>query len=94
MLAGLTRNLCQQAIPDNILINGRNTYDCELAELEEGAECDSEADLSSFVFIPGRRYRLRIINAGSLSNMMFSIDNHKMTIIEVISQIISSNSEL
>ncbi|KAG2175616.1 hypothetical protein INT43_001263 [Umbelopsis isabellina] len=71
-----------EAIPDNILINGRNTYDCDSADLEEGQECDSEADLSSFVFIPGRRYRLRIINAGSLSNMMFSIDNHKMTIIE------------
>ncbi|KAM3588569.1 hypothetical protein VKS41_001011 [Umbelopsis sp. WA50703] len=71
-----------EAIPDNILINGRNVYDCEMAELDEGTQCDSEAELSTFKFIPGRRYRLRIINAGSLSNMMFSIDNHKMTIIE------------
>ncbi|KAI8581053.1 hypothetical protein K450DRAFT_208114 [Umbelopsis ramanniana AG] len=58
-----------EAVPDNILINGRGSFDCDTS-------------IPQFKFEPGKRYRLRLINAGAISNIRFSIDNHKLTIIE------------
>jgi Multicopper oxidase len=52
-------------------------------ELDDSDECTSDRPLPKFKFEPGKRYRLRLINAGSISNIRFSIDNHKLTIIEV-----------
>lgn len=84
MYAGIL-NLEQslQAVPDNILINGRGSFDCDSVELGDEVECESNRPIPQFKFEPGKRYRLRLINAGAISNIRFSIDNHKLTIIEV-----------
>jgi FtsP/CotA-like multicopper oxidase with cupredoxin domain len=73
-----------QAVPDNILINGRGSFDCDTVELGDEDECKSNQPIPQFKFEAGKRYRLRLINAGAISNIRFSIDNHKLTIIEVL----------
>lgn len=38
---------------------------------------------SSFYFIPGKTYRLRVINMAGFATFYFDIDGHNMDIIEV-----------
>ncbi|RIB24408.1 Multicopper oxidase [Gigaspora rosea] len=67
--------------PDNGLIDGRNNYHCEWALASH--KCIDKAGLSKFNFVPGKRYRLRVINTSAFSNFIFSIDEHEMDLIEV-----------
>jgi FtsP/CotA-like multicopper oxidase with cupredoxin domain len=61
----------------NNLINGKNNFDCSLTT----QACTSNAGISKFRFKPGKRHRLRIINAGSEGQQKFSIDQHNLTVI-------------
>ncbi|CAG8768208.1 31506_t:CDS:2, partial [Racocetra persica] len=65
--------------PDNGLINGLNNYNCTWAPVSYCIKCVDNADLSKFNFVPGKRYRLRVIN----TSFTFSIDDHEMDVIEV-----------
>ncbi|KAJ7158270.1 Cupredoxin [Mycena crocata] len=38
---------------------------------------------STLLFVPGKRYRLRVVNLGATTTFYFWIDSHKMTVIEV-----------
>ncbi|RIB25929.1 Multicopper oxidase [Gigaspora rosea] len=67
--------------PDNGLINGRNIYNCKWAPVSY--KCIDNAGLSKFNFVPGKRYRLRVINTSALLSFTFSIDEHAMDVIEV-----------
>ena len=51
------------AQPDNALINGKNDFDCSLAD--PGSKCVENAGLSKFYFRKGHSHVLRLINAGS-----------------------------
>ncbi|OJJ72620.1 hypothetical protein ASPBRDRAFT_150862 [Aspergillus brasiliensis CBS 101740] len=64
---------------DNNLINGKGQYDCN-ATASGSAGCLPGAGLSQFRFHSGKSHRLRLVNAGSLANQKFSIDNHEMTV--------------
>ncbi|KAE8357839.1 multicopper oxidase-domain-containing protein [Aspergillus caelatus] len=64
---------------DNNLINGKGAYDCNSTKTHRG--CLPGAGHAKFQFKSGKRYRLRLINTGSLANQKFSIDNHEMTVI-------------
>ncbi|KAJ5722107.1 multicopper oxidase [Penicillium malachiteum] len=64
---------------DNNLINGKGAYDCNSSMPHAG--CQSGAGYAKFQFHSGKRYRLRLLNTGSLANQKFSIDNHEMTVI-------------
>ncbi|RKP15083.1 Cupredoxin, partial [Piptocephalis cylindrospora] len=57
--------------PDSALINGKNRFNCFALQAE-----------GTFHFVPGRRYRIRIINASNDSAFTFSIDGHRLTVIE------------
>ncbi|EGF79307.1 hypothetical protein BATDEDRAFT_12272 [Batrachochytrium dendrobatidis JAM81] len=70
-----------EPIPDSGLINGKGRYNCSMAT-DKTVPCISNAPLTRFDFTPGKRYRLRVINAGSMAVFNFSIDGHKMTVIE------------
>ena len=61
----------------NNLINGKMNFDCS----KTTQPCTPNAGLSKFKFTPGRKHRLRIINAGSEGQQKFSIDEHDMTVI-------------
>ena len=64
-------------VADNLLINGKNNYDCTLTNLT----CTVGAGLSKFQFQSGKKHRLRLINSGAEAIIIFGIDNHKLTII-------------
>ncbi|KAG0041838.1 hypothetical protein BGZ83_001242 [Gryganskiella cystojenkinii] len=73
--------------PDNGLINGRNSFNCSKDALANfptnTTNCISNAPQSIFNFMASKRYRLRLINTGSLAEFQFSIDQHDLTVIEV-----------
>ncbi|RKP12581.1 Cupredoxin [Piptocephalis cylindrospora] len=73
--------------PDAGLINGKGRFNCSALAannitIPEGESCSDDAPRETFRFVPGRRYRLRIINASGDTNFHFSIDGHRMTVIE------------
>ncbi|CAG8490557.1 8581_t:CDS:2 [Scutellospora calospora] len=70
-----------EPVPDNGLINGKNSYNCSWAP--KGYNCVNNAPLSKFKFVYGKKYRIRIINASAFSAFIFSIDGHPMDVIEV-----------
>lgn len=63
----------------NNLINGKMNFDCTKATA--GQTCTPNAGISKFKFTPGKRHRLRIINAGSEGQQKFSIDEHDLLVI-------------
>ncbi|KAK7202641.1 Cupredoxin [Myxozyma melibiosi] len=68
-------------VPDNALINGAGYYNCS-GEDVDGTCTQSEAKRNVLYFKKGATYRLRVINVGALSSIEFSVDNHKLTIVE------------
>jgi len=72
-------------LPDNGLINGRNSFDCSkdaLAQFPTNNTCTNGAPLATFDFKAGLTYRIRLINTGAFANFQFSIDGHTLTVIE------------
>jgi FtsP/CotA-like multicopper oxidase with cupredoxin domain len=63
----------------NVLINGKMNYPC--ANVTSQRKCTPNAGVSKFRFKSGKKYRLRLINAGVEGLQKFSIDGHKMTVI-------------
>jgi FtsP/CotA-like multicopper oxidase with cupredoxin domain len=64
---------------DNVLINGKNNYNCSLAA--NGTKCTPNAGLSKFKFHTGKTHRLRLVNAGAAALIRFSIDGHSLKVI-------------
>lgn len=62
---------------DNNLINGKMNFNCTGV----AGVCKSNAGLSKFQFVSGKRHRLRLINTGSAGIQKFSIDNHSFIVI-------------
>ncbi|OZJ06881.1 hypothetical protein BZG36_00232 [Bifiguratus adelaidae] len=71
----------EEPTPDNALINGKMNNGCKLY-VPPGTSCNPNATLSEFTFVPGKKYRLRLINTSAFANFHFSIDNHTLTVIE------------
>lgn len=66
-------------VQDNALINGVNLFgDASAGNESSGAFTGSQAQ---FVFTPGKRHRLRLVNTAIDSYFAFSIDGHSMTVI-------------
>lgn len=64
------------------MINGRAPFDCsKLKALNDTTSCRSDVGVTNFRFSPGKKHRLRLINAGGDGQQKFSIDGHTMTII-------------
>lgn len=78
--------------PDNILINGRGTFDCTrlLRSNHEHFNCtapppDAAAAAPQHAVIelePRKTHRLRLVNVGSVGHQTFSIDEHVLTVVE------------
>ncbi|CAM0138846.1 unnamed protein product [Umbelopsis sp. WA50703] len=83
MLEELGKLGALESFPDNVIINGKNTVDCQKFDVPDGRTCvRNDTNIETLDFTPGKRYRLRILNTGTFANTIFSIDNHTMTIIE------------
>lgn len=62
---------------NNMLINGKNNYNCSLTN----KTCHSNAGLASFKFQTGKKHRLRLINHSAEAVLFFSIDGYNFTVI-------------
>ncbi|KAH7394735.1 Cupredoxin [Pyrenochaeta sp. MPI-SDFR-AT-0127] len=65
---------------DNSLINGKNNYNCSMAN-DTVVACIPDAGITQFRFTPGKTHRLRLVNVGAAALLHFSIDKHKMKVI-------------
>ncbi|KAJ3319437.1 ferroxidase fet3 [Boothiomyces sp. JEL0866] len=63
------------------LINGRGFYNCSL-EPAPLLPCSPHQTAAKFDFVPGKRYRLRIINNAAFAAFNFSIPGHQLRVIE------------
>lgn len=71
-----------EPVPDNGLINGKGVFNCSRL-LHDRYTCDSKVgELEEFIVEPGKKYRVRIINAAAMATYAFGIDEHPLTIIE------------
>ncbi|KDN52994.1 multicopper oxidase [Tilletiaria anomala UBC 951] len=68
-----------EPVPDSGLVAGYGRGTC--LGLPPGTPCDG-GQYANFTFEPNKRYRLRVINTGSIATINFSIDGHVMTLIE------------
>ena len=66
----------QYPFSKNVLINGKNPFDCANAD---GLEC-SDAPMAMFNFTAGKTHRLRFINSGADCLLKVSIDGHTMQV--------------
>lgn len=64
---------------ENALINGTNTYDCDLSD--DGSCSGVLGAKYETVFEAGKTYRIRLINAATDGHFQFSIDGHSLTVI-------------
>ncbi|KAE8269265.1 hypothetical protein A4X09_0g3081 [Tilletia walkeri] len=70
--------------PDYGVINGIGQADCEGTPDRQTCLRDGNAGLHhNFTVTPNQRYRMRVINAGSLASFDFSVDGHPLSLIEV-----------
>ncbi|KAF9953103.1 hypothetical protein BGZ70_000358 [Mortierella alpina] len=72
-------------LPDNGLINGRNSFNCSKAaqaQFPTNTKCTDGEPLATFNFKAGSTYRIRLINTGAFADFQFSIDGHTLTVIE------------
>lgn len=68
-----------EPVGDAGLVNGVGRSNC--AFTPTGSTCDGGSDYN-FTVEAGKRYRMRIINTGSLADIRFSVDGHILTVIE------------
>ena len=76
-----------EPLADNLLMNGRNTYNCSVESSTYPPNTTSEVctggELYSTKVTSGKLYRLRLINHSSFFSFWFSIDNHTIEIVEI-----------
>lgn len=81
-----------EALADNLLLNGKNTYDCSINSTtfppnhddQPTPPCDP-TQASNYVtnVKSGKTYHLRLINHSTFFSFWFSIDNHTISIVEI-----------
>ncbi|KAI9342663.1 Cupredoxin [Obelidium mucronatum] len=71
--------LAYEPIPEAGLIGGVGQYNCTFTK---NKGCKSNNPLKRYNVIPGKRYRLRLINTAAQAHYNFSIDGHDLTVIE------------
>ncbi|RIB08213.1 Multicopper oxidase [Gigaspora rosea] len=67
-------------VPDAGLISGKGQFNCDA---KPGYACKKDSDLAVYKVQKGKKYRFRIINTSGEAFFVFSIDGHKMKVIEV-----------
>ncbi|CAG8778865.1 33390_t:CDS:2, partial [Gigaspora margarita] len=67
-------------VPDAGLISGKGQFNCDA---KPGYPCKKDSDVAVYKVQKGKKYRFRIINTSGEAFYMFSIDGHKMKVIEV-----------
>lgn len=67
---------------DSNLIQGKGFFNCSTKAAGDNSLCnDNNFVPPTFRLTPGRKHRLRLINAGTEGTQKFAIDGHNMTVI-------------
>ncbi|GAA6045065.1 hypothetical protein JCM8097_007790, partial [Rhodosporidiobolus ruineniae] len=66
--------------PQSGLVNGYGTYNCSFAAADE--PCEQHTELQELVVPPDSLVRLRMINAGAHPEVLFSVDEHELNVVE------------
>ena len=86
-----------EPLPDNLLLNGQNTYDCSVESTTFPPPSEDSGPEQGPYYEPsctggrpyttrvrrGSRVRLRLINASSFLSYWFSVDDHLLDIVEL-----------
>ena len=67
------------AIPESIVMNGKGIFDCDP---KKDPRCTGKKERHELVFQKGKKYKIGLINSGSLLTLKFWIDGHKFTVIQ------------
>lgn len=85
----MTANLLNRTLfkwigdPQALLVNGRAPGKCNTTLLAPGQNCEASCGLHVQHVRPSTRYRVRIIGATFLSDMVIALEGHNMTLFEV-----------
>ena len=75
-----------EPVPDSGLINGKHIFSCNMSRITDvpcpAGDKDEVGEYAQFHLRHDQQYRLRLVNVGSLADVMFSVDEHTMTVIE------------
>ncbi|KAI9663915.1 MAG: hypothetical protein M1821_007405 [Bathelium mastoideum] len=72
-----------EPVPDSLLVNGIGSYNCSPAMPAYPADCVQKPTMPGMIFNAQKRYRLRVVNAGSLAGVTISLPESNLTAIEV-----------
>ncbi|TPX32371.1 hypothetical protein SmJEL517_g04551 [Synchytrium microbalum] len=86
LTTGLPNNPSAEPVPDNGLINGQNIFNCSS---NLARTCNGGGSRAAFNFLPGLKYRLRLINVGAFADFMFSVDGHELSVVEADSTVVN-----
>nr|CCA20280.1 multicopper oxidase putative [Albugo laibachii Nc14] len=67
---------------NTVLINDRGRFNCTQLDTTLFPVCNTTQPLSAIQFLPGKLYRLRLINQAGFASFNFSIDGHVFQVIE------------
>ncbi|KAI8622168.1 Cupredoxin, partial [Chytriomyces sp. MP71] len=70
-----------EPLPESGLIGGVGRYDCSVTQASN-PNCKNNNPLKTVTIVPGKRYRIRLINMAAHARFIFSIDGHNLTVIE------------
>lgn len=65
-------------IPESMVLNGKGIYDCDP---RNSTHCSGDGELFDVVFEPGVKYKIGLVNTGSLLTETFWIDGHNFTVV-------------
>ncbi|KAI9042193.1 uncharacterized protein KD926_006113 [Aspergillus affinis] len=73
-----------EPVPDSLLLNGVGAFNCSMAVPARPVDCvQQEMDLTYLNVEAGMRYRLRVVNTGSLAGFTLSLENHLFRLLQV-----------
>ncbi|KAI8619648.1 Cupredoxin [Chytriomyces sp. MP71] len=70
-----------EPLPESGLIGGVGQYNCSVTQANN-PNCKNDNPLKTVTIVPGKRYRIRLINMAAHARFIFSIDGHNLTVIE------------
>ena len=77
-----SRSFGNEPVPDSLLVNGKGSFDCAMAVPARPVECiphEERQDLPLLQLQGDKRYRLRLVNTGSLTGFSFTMDNASLS---------------
>ncbi|KAJ9604007.1 hypothetical protein H2200_011529 [Cladophialophora chaetospira] len=77
-----SRSFGNEPVPDSLLVNGKGNFDCAMAVPARPVECvpqDERDQLPTLHLESGKRYRVRLVNTGSLTGYSFALDRGSLT---------------